>query len=133
MPCDPHPDRVVELLQRAVLVVDVVLVERGEHPLHRLGDRVVVEELRSPSKSALNTGRVMRCWASMSIASVSVMPSLRLPRRPSRKASNSSRTPVFGSLSSAWMRVVWRVAMSATDLAQSVQYWREPTLATILA
>lgn len=43
--CHLHTHRVVELLQGVVLVIKGVLVEHGEHLLHRLGDRVVFGEV----------------------------------------------------------------------------------------
>jgi hypothetical protein len=46
-----------------------VPVEDGEHPLHDWATGLW--SVKSyPAKSASNTGRVMRCWASISIASV---------------------------------------------------------------
>ena len=75
----------------------------------------------SSSNSASNTGRVMMCWASISMASRSDTDSLRSSRISFRKSSKNARASLPGRPTRAVMRVICRSAISATSPAQSSQ------------
>ncbi|MOA54545.1 hypothetical protein D3C78_1781840 [compost metagenome] len=74
------------------------------------------------SNRASKTGLVIRCCASISMISPSVMLSLRSSRSSAAKALKAARSLVLVSSSRmAWMRSMWVRAILAMSLAQSAQ------------